>query len=74
MSIQDYRIRFYHIDGRHDTASDDQDEVWTDAQNQVQTAGKLIAGIAVNEIEDYNAESAALQELIALTKDIHIYP
>jgi AAA domain len=37
------------------------------------TAGKLIAGIAVNEIEDYNAESAALQELIALTKDINSY-
>ncbi len=37
------------------------------------TAGKLIAGIAVNEIEDYNAESAALQELIALTKDICTY-
>jgi len=36
-------------------------------------AGKLIAGIAVNEIEDYNAESAALQELIALTKDIQSY-
>jgi hypothetical protein len=36
-------------------------------------AGKLIAGIAVNEIEDYNAESAALQELIALTKDIQAY-
>ncbi len=36
-------------------------------------AGKLIAGIAVNEIEDYNAESAALQELIALTKDICKY-
>lgn len=36
-----------------------------------QAAGKLIAGIAVNEIEDYNAESAALQELIALSKDIH---
>lgn len=34
------------------------------------SAGKLIAGIAVNEIEDYNAESAALQELIALAKDI----
>lgn len=34
-------------------------------------AGKLIAGIAVNEIEDYNAESAALQELIAITKDIN---
>jgi hypothetical protein len=38
-----------------------------------QAAGKLIAGIAVNEIEDYNAESAALQELIALTKDINAY-
>lgn len=38
-----------------------------------QQAGKLIAGIAVNEIEDYNAESAALQELIALTKDINAY-
>jgi hypothetical protein len=38
-----------------------------------QAAGKLIAGIAVNEIEDYNAESAALQELIALTKDISAY-
>lgn len=36
-------------------------------------AGKLIAGIAVNEIEDYNAESAALQELIALTKDINSF-
>lgn len=35
-----------------------------------QAAGKNIAGIAVNEIEDYNAESAALQEMIALTKDI----
>jgi hypothetical protein len=36
-------------------------------------AGKLIAGIAVNEIEDYNAESAALQELIAVAKDISAY-
>ena len=34
-------------------------------------AGKLVAGIAVNEIEDYNAESSALNELIALTKDIN---
>jgi len=34
-------------------------------------AGKLIAGIAVNELEDFNAESAALSELLALTKDIH---
>lgn len=33
-------------------------------------AGKLVAGIAINEIEDYNAEASALQELIALTKDI----
>ncbi len=32
--------------------------------------GKTIAGIAVNELEDYNAESAALQELIALTLGI----
>ena len=38
-----------------------------------QAAGKLVAGIAINEIEDYNAESSALQELIALTKDINIY-
>jgi hypothetical protein len=36
-------------------------------------AGKLIAGIAVNEIEDYNAESAALLELISITKDIRQY-
>jgi hypothetical protein len=36
-------------------------------------AGKQVAGIAVNEIEDYGAEAAALQELIALTKDIHKY-
>lgn len=36
-------------------------------------AGKLVAGIAVNELEDYNAESTALNELIALTKDINAY-
>ena len=40
-------------------------------RNSGATAGKLVAGIAVNEIEDYNAESSALNELIALTKDIH---
>lgn len=34
-------------------------------------AGKMVAGIAVNELEDYNAEAAALQEMISLTKDIH---
>lgn len=33
-------------------------------------AGKNVAGISVNEIEDYMAESAALQELISLTKQI----
>jgi len=33
--------------------------------------GKVIAGIAVNSVEDYNAEMAVFQELIALTKDIH---
>ena len=36
-------------------------------------AGKVIAGIPVNEIEDYNAESSALMELIALGKDICAY-
>lgn len=37
------------------------------------TAGKQIAGIDINELEDYNAESSALNELIALTKDIQSY-
>jgi hypothetical protein len=36
-------------------------------------AGKRIAGIPVNTIEDFNAETSALQELVALTKDIHKY-
>lgn len=35
------------------------------------TAGKVVAGIPINELEDYNAESAVLQELVAITKDIH---
>lgn len=34
-------------------------------------AGRAIGGIATNELEDFNAESAGLTELIALTKDIH---
>lgn len=38
-----------------------------------QAAGMQIAGIAINEIEDYNAESSALNELIAITKDIQDY-
>jgi len=33
-------------------------------------AGKTIAGIPVNSIEDYNAEASVFQEIIALTKDI----
>ena len=37
------------------------------------TAGKSIGGIPVNELEDFMAESGALSELIALTKDISIY-
>ena len=36
-----------------------------------QRAGIEIGGIQVNELEDYKAESAALLELVALTKDIH---
>ncbi len=35
--------------------------------------GKVVAGINVNSIEDYNAEDSALKELIALTKDIRDY-
>lgn len=35
--------------------------------------GKTIANIRVNSIEDYSAESSALQELIALAKDIQSY-
>lgn len=38
-----------------------------------QDAGKVIGGIEVNEMEDFNAESSALTELIALTKDIQSY-
>ena len=35
--------------------------------------GKRIGGIPVNSIEDFNAEDSALKELIALTKDIHLF-
>ena len=34
-------------------------------------AGRRIAGIAINEIEDYMAEASALSELLSLTKDIN---
>lgn len=37
------------------------------------SAGKKIAGIPVNSIEDFNAEDSALKEMIALTKDINKY-
>lgn len=33
--------------------------------------GKKVGGISVNSMEDFNAESVAFSELIALTKDIH---
>lgn len=33
--------------------------------------GKMIGNIAVNSIEDFNAEDSALKELVALTKDLH---
>jgi hypothetical protein len=36
-------------------------------------AGRNVGGIAVNEIEDFMAESSALMELISLTKDISSY-
>lgn len=34
--------------------------------------GKMIGTIAVSGFEEFNAESAALSELIALTKDLHV--
>lgn len=37
------------------------------------TAGINIAGIQINEMEDYNAEDSALREVITFTKDIHSY-
>lgn len=37
------------------------------------TAGKQISGIEVNELEDYNAESAAILDMISMLKDIHQY-
>ena len=36
-------------------------------------AGKLVAGIEVNELEDYNAEASALLDLVSMLKDIHQY-
>lgn len=35
--------------------------------------GKSIGGVSVSGLEEYNAESSAFQELIALLKDIHSY-
>jgi hypothetical protein len=37
------------------------------------TAGKFISGIEVNELEDYNAESSAILDLVSMLKDIHQY-
>lgn len=38
-----------------------------------QAAGKTIAGIEVNELEDFNAEASALLDMISMLKDIHQY-
>jgi AAA domain len=38
-----------------------------------QEAGRKVGGIAVNELEDYNAESAAISDLVRLTKDINSF-
>jgi hypothetical protein len=35
--------------------------------------GKVVGGISVNSIEDFNAEDSALRDLIAVTKDIHLF-
>ncbi len=35
--------------------------------------GKKIGGVSVSGLEEYNAEAAAFQEMIALLKDIHSY-
>lgn len=35
------------------------------------TAGKMVGGIEVNELEDYNAESSAILDLVSILKDIH---
>lgn len=35
--------------------------------------GKMIAGIPVNSIEDFNAEDSALKEMVAITKDIQSF-
>jgi hypothetical protein len=36
-------------------------------------AGRLVGGIEVNELEDYNAESSAILDLISILKDVHQY-
>ncbi|HWY33596.1 MAG TPA: AAA family ATPase [Nitrosopumilaceae archaeon] len=36
-------------------------------------AGRQVAGIKINEYEDYNAEASAFQELQSILKDIHKY-
>lgn len=40
---------------------------------QGEAKGKTIGGISVSGLEEYNAESSAFQELIAMLKDIHSY-
>lgn len=37
------------------------------------SGGMSVAGIQVNELEDYNAESSAIADMISMLKDIHTY-
>lgn len=37
------------------------------------STGKRVGGIAVSSVEDFNAESSGLSEMVALCKDIHTY-
>jgi len=36
-------------------------------------SGKMISGIMVNELEDYNAEASAILDLVSMLKDVHEY-
>lgn len=79
--LEEFRVNFPYktliIDSITSTADNMLRQTLTMKQgltrNSGGNAGKQIAGISVNELEDFNAEAAGLTELIALTKDIHNY-
>lgn len=56
-----------------DTLTSCADMTLRQSRKSKSSGGKKIGSIQVDDIEDYNAESAALNELIALTKDIQDY-